>query len=129
MISPQDLAINLATFVTVSFDVILVALMFWISDCRHKDEEELLYWSNYIHPLNFVLLSLVFAAFFIYLAVRYSVMTFALLGASTLMLVVIVAIYYATTNCDNAKTAQTNMPNHRQSLGLGAEGGVSPHTA
>jgi len=97
----QDIAINLAVFVSGSFDVILVALMFWINDCYHKNEEELSYWSTYaVHPLYFVLMAVVFATFFIYLAVRYNAAPFAYLGGSTLALVAMLGVYYAVKKCD-----------------------------
>ncbi len=93
----QDLATNLATFAAVLLNAVLLAFMFWVDKCRKEE-----YWTNYVHPLYFVSASLVFAAFFIYLAVRYNAVAFTLLGTSTLAFATTASIYYATKKCGNA---------------------------
>ncbi len=97
--TPQDLVINLATFAAVLLNAVLLVFMFWVDKCRKEEEH---YWTNYVHPLYFVSVSLVFAAFFIYLAVRYNAVAFTLLGAITLAFATAASIYYVTKKCGNA---------------------------
>ena len=64
MISPQDIAVNLAAFVAAAFNAIQIPFMFWVG--RHRDGKELSYWLNYaVHPLYFVCMSFAFAALFL----------------------------------------------------------------
>jgi hypothetical protein len=92
--SPGNVAVKLAMLASTGLGAILVALMFWINDCRHRNAD------YEVNPLYYVPASFLYALFFIYIALVTGNMAFALLGAGLLALAATVSIYYVVKKCD-----------------------------